>query len=158
MLFRSRFVATPSSNPVAPGSTFTVKFDVTVIASAGFLNAVYKLLGAIELPIIADKATIAPLRGATGAPVQVGITSTFTIPKPASAVVTTGAEIPLGSVTGTYTADASGDIAFTMLGNAFAPATGSGATALPADPLPTGFTTPGWTTVPFTKQIGRAHV
>ena len=149
--FDYRIVATPSANPVAPGSTFTVKFDVTVIASAGFLNAVYKLLGAIELPITADKATIAPLRGATGPAVQVVMPATFTIPKPATAIVTAGQEIPLGSITGTYTAGASGDIAFTVLGNAFAPATGSGAAALPADPLPSGVTTAGWSTLPVTQ-------
>jgi len=137
-----RVVATPSANPVAPGATFTVNFNVTVIASAGFLNAVYKALGQVSaIPITADQATIVPASGATGAPVVAKITSTFTIPKPAVTPVTVGQEIPLGSVTGTYTAAASGTIAFQFEGNAFAPANG----ANPADTLPPGFTEPAWT-------------
>src|SRR4051794_36737678 len=32
--------STPSANPVAPGASFTVDFDVSLIASASFLNGV----------------------------------------------------------------------------------------------------------------------
>ena len=89
-----KVTATPSSNPVAPSSSFTVKFDVTVIASAGFLNAVYTALGGkTALPIAADKATIGVLQGATGPNVSVAIKSTYTIPEPAAVPVTVGAEI-----------------------------------------------------------------
>lgn len=137
-----RVVATPSANPVAPGATFTVSFNVTVIASAGFLNAVYTALGQVSaIPITADQATIVPASGATGAAVVAKLTSTFTIPKPAVTPVTVGQEIPLGSVTGTYTAAATGPITFQFEGNAFAPAIGATA----ADPRPSGVTEPAWT-------------
>ncbi|MFM8531862.1 MAG: hypothetical protein ACKOD2_19725, partial [Ilumatobacteraceae bacterium] len=52
-----------------------------------------------------------------------------------------GQEIPLGSVTGTYTAAESGTITFQFEGNAFAPANGT----TPADPRPPSVTEPAWT-------------
>ena len=137
-------VATPSITPVPPNTSFTVSFDVTVVASAGFLNGVYTALGSSPaVPITEDKATIVPFAGATGAAVQAARTTGFTIPAPAATPVTVGVNIPLGTVTGTYTSDASGTpIAFALAGNAFAPA-GVPAGA-PADTLPAGVATPAW--------------
>ena len=39
-------VARPSANPIVPGSSFTVEFNVTVTAAAAFLNGVYAVLAA----------------------------------------------------------------------------------------------------------------
>ena len=129
-------VATPSATPVTTGSTFTVQFDVTLDASAAFLNGVYTSpLGATAIPITESKVTIAPLSGATGAPVQAVMASPITIPAPASVPVTTGTSIPIGKVTGSYTAGAPGTALFTITGNSWAP----------ADSLPQGVTEAGWT-------------
>jgi hypothetical protein len=131
-----RVVSRPSLNPIPPDSEFTVTFDVTVVASAGFLNGVYAAIGTPQkVDILEAKATIVPLSGATGAAVQVAMPSKFTIPAPASTPVTEGVDIPLGSVTGTYTAGSSGNVAFTFDGNPWSP----------DDTLPGGVTEPAWT-------------
>src|SRR4051794_8949440 len=68
-----RIVGTPSVSPLPASGEFTVEWDVTGIASAGFLNGVYAALAApIEVPITVDKLTIAPLSGVSGAAVQAG--------------------------------------------------------------------------------------
>ncbi len=148
-------IAQPSANPIAPGSTFTVDFDVTVKAAAGFLNGVYAaLVGAgqalSEIPITQDVATIIPLTGATGPAVSAKLAATFTIPKPAVTPVTADVSIPLGHVIGTYTAGASGQVSFAFRGNAYMPAQPAvvGPPAVPAVAAdPTGLATPvyGWT-------------
>ena len=147
-------IAQPSANPIAPGSTFTVDFDVTVKAAAGFLNGVYAaLVGAgqalSDIPITQDVATIIPLTGATGPAVSAKLAATFTIPKPAVTPVTADVSIPLGHVTGTYTADASGEVSFAFRGNAYMPAQPAvvGPPAVAARTAdPTGLATPvyGW--------------
>jgi hypothetical protein len=133
-----RIVGTPSVSPVAAGGSFTVDWNVTGIASAGFLNGVYAALGApTEIPITVDKLTIVPMSGATGAAVQAGFgppADPFVIPEPASTPVEDDVEIPLGTVTGSYTAGASGAILFTIDGNAWAP----------TDTLPAGVPESAW--------------
>ena len=147
-------VARPSANPIAPGSTFTVDFDVTVTAGAAFLNGVYKVLaatvGVSAIPIAAAQATIAPLTGATGAAVVAKLAGTFTIPKPATIPVTADVKIPLARVTGTYTADQTGDVSFTLRGNSWMPTIPAvvGPPAVPevaADPMPDTPQVFGWT-------------
>ena len=131
-----RIVATPSVFPVPADTDFTVDFNVTVIASAGFLNGVYSALGsAPAIPITEDKATIVAVSGATGAPVQAARTSTFTIPKPPSTPVAAGVDIPIGIVKGSYHSAASGTPSFGIAGNAFSP----------TDTLPSGVTESAWT-------------
>lgn len=128
-----QITATPSANPVPAGESFTVEFDVTLVASAGFLNGVYEILGPVAIPIVKNQATIGPLTGATGPTVKAVMASTFNIPAPASTPVTAGASIPIGKVTGTYTA--TGDPAtFTLVGNSWAP----------TDTRPPGVTQAGW--------------
>src|SRR3954452_7200910 len=133
-----RIVGTPSLNPVTAGASFTVDWNVTGLASAGFLNGVYAALGApTEIPISVDKLTIVPMQNATGEPVQAGFAppaAPFTIPEPTSTPVTADVEIPLGSVTGTYTAGASGAVKFSIDGNAWSP----------TDTLPAGVTESAW--------------
>lgn len=125
--------ATPSASPVAADAPFTVDFDVELVASAGFLNGVYDLLGAVEIPITQNKVTIAPMAGATGAPVQAVMAAPFTIPAPSSIPIASGVTVPIGSITGSYTAT-SGTASFQILGNAWAP----------TDTLPSGVTEAGW--------------
>ena len=147
-------VARPSANPIAPGSSFTVTFDVTVKAAAAFLNGVYTaLVGAgqplADIPITEDVATIVPLTGATGPAVSARLASTFTIPKPAAVPVTADVNIPLGQVVGTYTANATGPVSFAFGGDAYMPAIPAVVgppvvPAKPADPLPAGTTGFGW--------------
>jgi len=129
-----RITSTPSANPVAAGETFTVQFEISLVASAGFLNGVYDILGSTAIPITKNKAMIGPLSGATGATVQANMASTFTIPAPPSIPVSAGVVVPIGTVTGTYTAT-SGTAKFKILGNAWAP----------GDTLPPTTGEPGWT-------------
>ncbi|WP_421119597.1 hypothetical protein ACE2AJ_19875 [Aquihabitans daechungensis] len=124
---------TASADPVAAGATFTVEFDVSLVASAGFLNGVYDILGSVAIPIVKNKATIAPLSGATGPAVVANMASTFTIPAPGAIPVSSGVTIPIGTVTGTYTAT-SGTAAFQIVGNSWAP----------TDTKPPGVTEAGW--------------
>ena len=159
-------VARPSANPIAPGSSFTVDFDVTVTAGAAFLNGVYKVLastvGISAIPINSAQATIVPLTGATGAPVVAKLLSTFTIPAPASIPVTADVKIPLAKVTGTYTADQTGDVSFTLRGNSWMPripgvpatASAPAVAEVPADPMPDTPQVFGWTP----KQTGPPSV
>jgi hypothetical protein len=147
-------IARPSANPIAPGSTFTVDFDVTVKAAAAFLNGVYTaLVGAGQalsaIPITNDVATIVPLTGATGPAVSASLKATFTIPKPDVVPVTADVSIPLGHVVGTYTANATGEVSFAFRGNAYMPEqpaqAGPPPVALrPADPMPATPAVYGW--------------
>ena len=149
-------IARPSANPIAPGSSFTVDFDVVVTAGAAFLNGVYKVLAATvgvqAIPISLAQATIVPLTGATGAPIVAKLASTFTIPAPATIPVTADVKVPLARVTGTYTADQTGDVSFALRGNSWMPlipgVPAAGTTpAVPevaADPMPDTPQVFGW--------------
>ncbi|WP_426572440.1 hypothetical protein [Aquihabitans sp. McL0605] len=128
-----KVVSTPSANPVAAGSTFTVDFQVSMVVSADFLNGLYNILGSVEVPITKNKVTIGPLAGATGAAVQANMAATFTIPAPAAIPVANGVTIPIGTVTGTFTAT-SGTAKFGIQGNSWAP----------TDTKPAGVTEYGW--------------
>ncbi len=150
--FAYQVIAVPSASPITAGLAFDVTFDVTAVVSAEYLNSLYASLSlagqpAGAIPITEAAATVAPLSGATGPAVQIKLIGTraapiVTIPAPTTLPVTSGFSVPLGAVTGSYTADASGTASFTFVGNAWAPALASPPTA--ADVLPPGVTEPGW--------------
>jgi hypothetical protein len=128
---------------VEPGDVFDVEFDVSLVASAGFLNGVYELLDAVAIPITSNQATISTASGATGSDVVVVADGAVTIPSPDAVPVTSDVEVPIGTVVGTYEATTSGAISFKVVGNPFSP----------DDPLPDGFSEPGWTGAAATAAL-----